>query len=157
MDISTTVEVTADKVEKLEQFADATRHELRRVDVRLTGMETVLSSLATKQLLQETRSELKTHIQEVRNELKTAIQNLRIELKTDLHGFKADIIKWIAGTAIVISAAGITVMTFVLNYATPKPVPAQIQPTAPVIIQMPPWPTMPGPTAAPAKPAGALE
>lgn len=67
--------------------------------------------------------------------------------KADLHKGIADMIRWVVGTAIVLSAAAITVMTFVLNYATPPRSPPAlvtqaapaVQPT-PIIIQLPPYP-----------------
>lgn len=64
--------------------------------------------------------------------------------KADLAELSERMIKWIAGTAIAMSAAAITVMTFVLNNAVPK---AQSPPPAPIII------TIPVPSAAPARPA----
>jgi hypothetical protein len=45
-----------------------------------------------------------------------------------------DIIKWMVGTAIAISVAAITVMTFVLNHAAPKAPPPSQQP---IIINVP--------------------
>ena len=52
--------------------------------------------------------------------------------KTELADMKADLVKWIVGTAIGLGTAAITVMTFVLNHATPKePAP---QPTPTVIV-----------------------
>ena len=54
--------------------------------------------------------------------------------KADLAELSERMIKWIAGTAIAMSAAAITVMTFVLNNAVPK-APA-VQP-APIIITIP--------------------
>lgn len=68
--------------------------------------------------------------------------------KADLHQESTAMFKWIVGTAAVLGATAITVMTFVLNYATPprnspvpivQTVPAPAAP--PVIIQMPPYPT----------------
>lgn len=56
-------------------------------------------------------------------------------------------IEWMVGTAVVLGATAITVMTFVLNNATPPrnpPVPvvqtAPAQPPA-LIIQIPPYPS----------------
>jgi hypothetical protein len=68
----------------------------------------------------------------------------RMATKADLAELSERMIKWIAGTAIAMSAAAITVMTFVLNNAVPK---AQSPPPAPIII------TIPVPSAAPARPA----
>lgn len=55
--------------------------------------------------------------------------------KADLADMKADMVKWIVGTAIALGSAAIVVMTFVLNNATPKP-PAAQQP-APAVIVVP--------------------
>ena len=54
--------------------------------------------------------------------------------KADLAELSERMIKWIAGTAIAMSAAAITVMTFVLNHAVSR-APA-VQP-APIIITIP--------------------
>ncbi|WP_130300785.1 MULTISPECIES: hypothetical protein [unclassified Duganella] len=40
----------------------------------------------------------------------------------------ADVIKWIIGITIVLTATSVTVMTFVLNNATPKAPPPALQP-----------------------------
>lgn len=68
--------------------------------------------------------------------------------KADLHQESTAMVKWIVGTAAVLGAMAITVMTFVLNYATPArnpPAPvvqtAPAPPAPPVIIQLPPYPT----------------
>ena len=55
--------------------------------------------------------------------------------KAEMHDLKAEMIKWIVGTAIGLGVAAITVMTFVLNNAAPK-APAAT-PQAPIIINMP--------------------
>jgi hypothetical protein len=55
---------------------------------------------------------------------KTDIADLRAEM---LKGF-ADVIKWIIGLAIVLSATSVTVITFVLNNAAPKAPPSAPQP-----------------------------
>lgn len=65
----------------------------------------------------------------------------KIETRLDQTATKADItaetsalVKWMVGTAVVLGASAITVMTFVLNNAAPKNVAAA---PAPIIIQMP--------------------
>ena len=58
----------------------------------------------------------------------------RMATKADLAELSERMIKWIAGTAIAMSAAAITVMTFVLNHAVSR-APA-VQP-APIIITIP--------------------
>ena len=60
------------------------------------------------------------------------------ELRAEISDTKADLVKWIVGTAIGLGVAGITVMTFVLNNAAPK---ASIAPAQqPIIINIPAQP-----------------
>lgn len=57
------------------------------------------------------------------------------DLKADVKAGNTDIIKWVVGTALVITVGAITVMTFVLNNAIPR------TPTVapgPVVITVPP-------------------
>lgn len=102
------------RVAKLEDFVVDARE-------RLTKIETRLDQTATKSdLTSETGG-----------------------IRTEMHKGFSDMIKWVVGTAIVLGATGITVMTFVLNNATPKAPAAQ---AAPIIIQVPaqaPPPTSP--------------
>lgn len=96
-----------DRIEKLEAFAADTRDRLARIESRLDQM-------ATKADLAEKVGELKTEIQRSVNEM----------------------IRWMVGTAIGLGVAAITVITFVLNNATPKaappaPVPITINTQAP--------------------------
>lgn len=67
------------------------------------------------------------------------------ELRSDMHKGFADQTKWIIGTGFAGIAVFITVMTFVLNNATPKATPPQAQ--APIIINVP---AAPAPQPAPA-------
>jgi phage shock protein A len=75
--------------------ARITRLEESVVDirVRLTAIETRLDQTATKTDL--------------------------ADLKVAMHKGFADMIKWVVGTAIVLGATGITVITFVLDHASP--------------------------------------
>lgn len=66
---------------------------------------------------------------------------MKIETRLDATATKADLhegfngmIKWVVGTAVVLGATAITVMTFVLNNAVPKAPAAQ---PAPIVIQVP--------------------
>lgn len=103
---------------KLEEFAAEARERFARIETRLDQMAT-------------------------RADLAEAIGGLRVEMHKEFAGM----VKWMVGTAVVLGAASITVITFVLNYATPprnpsplvQAIPA-VQP-APVIIQLPPYPT----------------
>lgn len=91
-----------ERVEKLEEFAADTRDRLSRIESRLDQM-------ATKADLAEKVGELKTEIQRSVNEM----------------------IRWMVGTAIGLGVAAITVITFVLNNATPKTPP---MPPTPITI-----------------------
>jgi hypothetical protein len=51
-------------------------------------------------------------------------------LQVDMHKGFADMIKWVVGTAIVLGGTALTVITFVLNNATPKVAP----PTPPSVV-----------------------
>jgi len=57
--------------------------------------------------------------------------------KADLAELTGTMIKWIVGIAFGMSAAGITVMTFVLNNATPKAAPLPPPAPQPIVIQLP--------------------
>lgn len=69
--------------------------------------------------------------------IETRIESMdkTVATKSELHDMKAELVKWIVGTAIGLGVAGITVMTFVLNNASPKQSPASSQP---IIITVPP-------------------
>lgn len=77
----------------------------------------------------------------------------RIETRLDQMATREDlehainsVVKWVVGTMLGAAIAAVTVMTFVLNNAVPKPAAASMP--APIIIQLPP----PGQVAVPAKP-----
>lgn len=118
------------RIAKLEEFAADAKERLVKLEEfaidtkqRLVKIETRLDQCATKADLNE------------------QIGTLRAEM----HKGFADMIKWIVGTAIVMSGAGIVVMTFVLNNAVPKiPPPA---PLPPVVIYNQPPPVAPSAAA----------
>lgn len=89
------------------------------MEARLKRIEDTLPTLATK------------------DELKLGFA----ELRTEMHKGFSDQIKWIVGSSLAMAAAGITVLTFVLNNATPKVPAAAPQPTIIVL------PAQPAPTA----------
>ena len=91
------------RIAKLEDFAVETRERLANIEARL-------EQTATKADLNEKIG----------------------ELRVEMHKGFADVIKWMVGLAIVLSATSVTVMTFVLNNATPKIPPPAPQP--PVVI-----------------------
>jgi len=66
------------------------------------------------------------------------------DLRSELHKAVGDLIKWIVGTLFAAVVLCVTLMTFVLNNATPKVAPAV---PAPIIIQMPE--AVPAPVSAP--------
>ena len=73
------------------------------------------------------------------------------ELRAEVHRSANETIRWIVGMGIGLGAAGITIITFVLNNATPKVPPA---PGAPITIYTQPAPATaqaPG-SAAPQQP-----
>jgi hypothetical protein len=112
---------------KFEEFIIETRERLAKIDARL-------EHTATKSDLLDLKVEMA--------ELEMAA------LRTELHKGFADMSKWMVGIAIVLGASAITVMTFVLNNAVPKPAPA---PPAPIVIFPPAPPASAPAVAAPAK------
>ena len=74
------------------------------------------------------------------------------DIRVDMHKGFVDMTKWVVGTAVGMGAAGIVVMTFVLNNAVPKtPVSPPVQPQ-PIIIYAQPGlaaPVSPAPAAKP--------
>ncbi len=90
------------------------------MDARLAKLEALIPTLSTKEEVVKLRGETKEGFADVR----TSIEAVR----SDMHKNTSEIIKWVVGTAIVISMAAITIMTFVLNNATPKQTPAAQQP-----------------------------
>lgn len=74
------------------------------------------------------------------------------DIRVDMHKGFVDMTKWVVGTAVGMGAAGIVVMTFVLNNAVPKgstPPPVQAQP---IIIYAQPAPLTPASPAPSVKP-----
>jgi len=70
--------------------------------------------------------------------------------KSDVEASTNKIIIWIAGILFVLAGTGITVMTFVLNNAVPKPPSAASVPVAPIILYAQPAPV--GPSVPQTKP-----
>jgi hypothetical protein len=70
----------------------------------------------------------------------------KAELRADIAESANGIIKWMVVTAVTLGVAAITVMTFVLNHASPKaPLPSQ----QPIIINVPAAPAAVAPGAGP--------
>lgn len=100
-----------------------------RMEARIAALEESVKSLPTKADLEALRLSSKGDLTEV-----------KLSLKSDLLAAENGIIKWMVITAVGLGAAAITVMTFVLNNATPKAPPAVSQPAAsqqPIIINVP--------------------
>ncbi len=74
--------------------------------------------------------------------IETQLENIEgtMSTKAEMHDMTAQMIKWVVGTAIGLGVAGITVMTFVLNNASPKTPPA---PQQPIVITIPAQSTPP--------------
>ena len=74
----------------------------------------------------------------------TATKDDMADLRAELHQEFLAMVKWMVGTAVVLGASAITIITFVLNYATQPKYPPQVQTLPskqpPIIIQMPPYP-----------------
>lgn len=112
-----------DRLTKLEASSTAVIRRLDRVEMRLEAVEARLDRV-------EARLD--------------RVESLLIAIKDDLHNYrisnKHDIdnaIKWIVGMMLAMSMAGFTVMTFVLNNATPKVAPTQ-QPIVIYTSELPP-------------------
>jgi hypothetical protein len=101
-----------ERIARLEEFATDARERLARIEARQ-------SELAAHQL-----------------ELTGKVGALQVEMH---RGF-ADMIKWVVGTAIVLGGTALTVITFVLNNATPKAVP---MPPQSVVVYAQPVPVPP--------------
>lgn len=93
------------RVEKLEEFVEETRAAMRAIDVHLVRIETQLEGI-----------------------------NTQIATKADLQKMTADLIRWIVGTAVVISTAATTTMIFALNNAVQD---AHTAGSAPIVIMLP--------------------
>lgn len=108
------------RIAKLEEFAEDAKQRLAR--------------------LEEFAADAKQRL--VRLEENVALLNEKLNaLQVEMHKGFAGMIKWVVGTAIVLGGSGITVITFVLNNATPKaPPPA---PLPPVVIYTQPAPPPP--------------
>lgn len=75
-----------------------------------------------------------------------------LSTKADVSELKADMVKWIVGTAIALGGIGIGIVSLVVSNAAKSPAPT-MQPSQPVIINIPTQPAAPLPPApAPAPP-----
>lgn len=104
---------------------------------RITRLEVVAAEVIRRLDRLEQRLDRLEHLVEG---IGGKIAEYRIETRRDID----QAIKWIVGVMLAISMAAITIITFVLNYATPKAAPA----AQPVVIYAMPAPARPG-TGAP--------
>ena len=127
-----------ERVTKLEAFA---AEAFRRFDL----LEATCERLdRTCERLERTCERLERTCERIDTEVKVLRQDLneyRVETKRDIE----NAIRWIVGVMLAISMAAITIITFVLNYATPKVEPPAHQPiviyaTAPPTIKPPAQP-----------------
>lgn len=116
------------RIAKLEEFADEAKQRLVRLEEFAADAKQRLARL----------EEFAT---DARHRLEGLEENLHA-LQVEMHEGFADMIKWVVGTAIVLGGSAITVITFVLNNATPKV--AAPAPLPPVVIYTQPAP-MPQP------------
>lgn len=94
--------------------------------------------------LEEFASETRERLARIETRLEQTATKTDVEaLRVEMHKGFADIVKWMVGLAIVMSASAVTVMTFVLNNAIPKTPPAAPQP--PVIVYTQPFAPAPQP------------
>lgn len=107
---------------------DDNEHRFNRLDERID------------RLSEQTREELQAM------DVRLARMETQMATRVDLEHAINSVIKWVVGTMLGAALAAVTVMTFVLNNAVPRP--AAVAPAVPIIIQLPPA----GPTAVPAKP-----
>ncbi|MRW89460.1 hypothetical protein GJ699_05640 [Duganella sp. FT80W] len=73
--------------------------------------------------LEDFATETRDRLVKIESRLEQTAANVSA-LQVEMHKGFAEIIKWMVGIAIALGATGITVITFVLNNATPK-APAQ--------------------------------
>lgn len=91
------------------------------MEERVAKLEAIIPTLATKADLLEVKGDLSREIENTRTQIVEA---------------KSSIIQWVVGTAVGISVAAITIITFVLNNAIPRqaaPPPTTAQPTIIVV------------------------
>lgn len=88
--------------------------------------------------LEELAEQSRTELREI------DVRLTKIEARLDQTATRSDVtdavngqIKWIVGTAVALGASAITVMTFVLNNAVPKPLTQPAAQPTPIIITVP--------------------
>ena len=90
--------------------------------------------------LEELMTDTRERLVKIEERLEQCATKTDLEaLRAEMHKGFSEMIKWIVGTAIVMSGTGIVVMTFVLNNAVPKAPPP---PQSPVVIYTQPAPAL---------------
>lgn len=88
-----------------------------------------------------------TRLESIATDVLARLANIETTMATkdDLHRLEVTLIKWVVGTVGGVGIAMVTVMTFVLNNAAPRPVsPSMVAPpalpvaTQPIVIVIPP-------------------
>jgi len=123
-----------ERITKLETLGAQVVLRLDRVEHRLDGVEYRLDGVERRLDGVERRLE---KLDQLLVGLIEKVAEYRLETKRDID----QAIKWIVGVMLAISMAAITIITFVLNYATPKAVPA----AQPIVIYATPTPVVRAP------------
>jgi hypothetical protein len=97
------------------------------------GSETSMTRARINSDMDKSRVQINSDMDKMRIQMSSEMDKLRSDLKSEIHRGAAETIKWVAGIVISANAVGATVMTFVLNNATPK---APVSP-APINITIP--------------------
>lgn len=132
------------RVTRLELFAAEARARFDRIDARFDQVDTRFDKVDAR------LDKVDARLDEVDAQLANVELGLeRVETRLEFTATKADLervqntlIKWFVGALIAVLMAGITIMTFVLNYAAPPRV-AMATPAPPVVIYLPAPPAPP--------------
>ena len=95
-------------------------------------------------------AELRVGFAEMRAEMAKQSGDMRTDManvRSETHKGTIDTIKWVIGTILAVAAATVSILTFVINNAVPKPPAAAAGHQAPIVI------SVPTPTAPQAPPA----
>lgn len=123
------------RVNRLEQFANEARQRFDRVEARLERVDDRLERV------EDRLERVEGRLERIEGRLERVEARLEFTAtKEDLEKSASSTVKWIVGVLFALSMAAITIITFVLNYATlPKPAaPAAPAPAAqPIVIYVP--------------------
>ena len=132
------------RVTRLEEFAIEARRRFDRIDATLAELGGRLDRGESRMDRSESRLDrIETRLDRIETRLDRMETRLEFTAtKEDVERSANSIIKWMVGVLVALSMAAITIITFVLNYATP-PTPAAA--TQPIVIYLP---AAPGPAPA---------